>query len=103
MLEFLRWFPRLAPINVWVNCPNPWQVASEPTPFVVAPNLISADKRSRKSAESAVQGVLRGHEPCEIGRAGAYLNHLSLNCKRRRTRWRMLQSIANHSLPLKIP
>ena len=28
------------------------------------------------------------HEPCEIGRARGYFDHLSLNCRRRRTRWR---------------
>ena len=34
--------------------------------FVVAPNLISADKMSRKSPESADRGVLRCHKPCEM-------------------------------------
>jgi hypothetical protein len=28
------------------------------------------------------------HELCEIGRAGAYFDHLWPNCKRRKTRWR---------------
>ena len=56
--------------------------------FVVAPNLISADKISRKSSESPVRSILRGHKPCEIGRVGAYFDHLWANRKRRRTRWR---------------
>jgi transposase len=42
--------------------------------------VISANKTSRKSAESAVWSVLRCHKLCEIGRAGAYFDHLSLNC-----------------------
>jgi hypothetical protein len=54
----------------------------------LAPNLISADNRSRKWAESANQSVLRCHQLWEIGRVGAYFDHLSLNCKQRRTRWR---------------
>ena len=33
--------------------------------FVVAPNLIAADKTSCRSAESAVQSVLRCHKLCE--------------------------------------
>ena len=33
--------------------------------FVVAPNLIGADKTSRKWAESAVRSVLRCHKLCE--------------------------------------
>src|SRR5258708_38898898 len=33
--------------------------------FVVAPNLIGADKTSRKWAESAVRSVLRCHQLCE--------------------------------------
>jgi hypothetical protein len=56
--------------------------------FVVAPNLISADKISRKLTESPVRSVLRCHKPCEIGRVGAYFDHLWPNRKRRRTRWR---------------
>ena len=54
----------------------------------LAPNLISADNTSRTWAESAVQSVLRCHQLWEIGRVGAYFDHLSLNCKQRRTRWR---------------
>ena len=56
--------------------------------FVVAPNLIFADKTNRKPAESAARSVRRCHEPCEIGRPPTYFGHLSRNCKRRRTRWR---------------
>jgi hypothetical protein len=37
---------------------------------------IAADKTSRKSAESTVPSVLRCHKLCEIGRAGAYFDHL---------------------------
>ena len=35
-----------------------------------------------------IGGALRCHEPCEIGRRGAYFDHLRTNCKRRGTRWR---------------
>jgi hypothetical protein len=46
--------------------------------FVVAPNLIPADKTSPKLAESAVGRVLRYHKPCEIGRARADFDHVRL-------------------------
>jgi len=42
--------------------------------FVVAPNLVSADKTNRKSAESRVGNVLRCHKLCEIRHAGAYVD-----------------------------
>ena len=56
--------------------------------FVVAPNLVFADKTSCKSAESAVRRVLRGRKPYEIGRTGAYFDDFSMDCRRRRTLWR---------------
>ena len=77
--------PRVSVPILVVHCRN--NRAIRPI-FVVAPNLISADKTSRKWAESAVRSVLRCHQLCEIGRVGAYFDHLSLNCKQRRTRWR---------------
>ena len=46
--------------------------------FVVAPNLIPADKTSRESAESAVRSVLRCHKLCDIGRPSPYFDHLSV-------------------------
>ena len=77
--------PRVSVPILVVHCRN--NRAIRPI-FVVAPNLISADKTNRKWAESAVRSVLRCHQLCEIGRVGAYFDHLSLNCKQRRTRWR---------------
>jgi hypothetical protein len=66
--------------------------------FVVAPNLIAADKTSRKSPESTVRSVLRCHELCEIACNSAYFDYSGSICRRRRTRWRMAQSEANPSL-----
>src|ERR1700758_1339635 len=77
--------PRVSVPTLVVRCT---QQSSDPAIFVVAPNLISADKISRKSSESPVRSILRGHKPCEIGRVGAYFDHLWPNRKRRRTRWR---------------
>jgi len=56
--------------------------------FVVAPNLIAAEKTRRKLAGPKIRSVLRCHERPEIGRVGAYFDPLQPNCKRRRTRWR---------------
>jgi site-specific DNA recombinase len=56
--------------------------------IAVAPNLAAADKRSHKSPESIILSVLRCHQLWEIGRVGAYFDHLSLNCEQRRTLWR---------------
>ena len=55
--------------------PGLWRI------FVVAPNLIAADKTSCRSAESAVQSVLRCHKLSENRPCGRVFYHLSPNCK----------------------
>ena len=52
--------------------------------FVVAPNLIAAEKNSAESVESKIRSVLRCHKLCEIGRNSAYFDRSGPIGKRRR-------------------